>query len=238
MIREYLQYKILEIIFENATYAHKLSFLGGTCLRIVHGNNRFSEDLDFDNFNLSEQNFEAISGTISKELQKEGYEIEIKNVLKGAFHCYIRFPELLFKEGLTGHKEEKILIQLDTEPQHFDFDPERHLLNKFDIFTEILATPLDILLAQKFYAILNRKRSKGRDFYDAVFLLSLTKPNYDYLRLKTEIGSSQQLKAAILHRCEGIKMGEMARDVAPFLFNPRDEKKVRLFVQYMHQVEL
>jgi len=43
MIREYLQFKILEIIFET-TYAAKLSFLGGTCLRIVHQNQRFSED--------------------------------------------------------------------------------------------------------------------------------------------------------------------------------------------------
>ncbi|MGI4871815.1 MAG: nucleotidyl transferase AbiEii/AbiGii toxin family protein [Janthinobacterium lividum] len=29
-----------------------LLFPGGTCLRIVHGNQRFSEDLDFDNSGL------------------------------------------------------------------------------------------------------------------------------------------------------------------------------------------
>ena len=104
MIREYLQYKILEIIFENATYAHTLSFLGGICLRIVHGNNRFSENLDFDNFNLSEQNFKGISGTISKELQKKGYEIEIKNVLKGAFHCYIRLFSTQRLRRASGYK--------------------------------------------------------------------------------------------------------------------------------------
>lgn len=49
IIREYLQYKILQIVFDHATYARKLCFLGGTCLRLVHGNTRFSEDLDFDN---------------------------------------------------------------------------------------------------------------------------------------------------------------------------------------------
>ena len=56
ILREYLQYKILEIIFNSGT-APKLSFIGGTSLRIVHENTRFSEDLDFDNFNLKESDF-------------------------------------------------------------------------------------------------------------------------------------------------------------------------------------
>lgn len=238
IIREYLQYKILQVVFDNSSYANKLCFLGGTCLRLIHENTRFSEDLDFDNFNLSEQDFESISSVISKDLEKEGYEVEIKNTYKGAFHCYIRFPELLFKEGLSGHREEKILIQLDTEPQHFDFKPERHILNKFDVFTEILTTPQEILLAQKFYAILNRPRPKGRDFFDVVFLLGKTKPNYDYIKLKLDIDSPKDLKSAILKRCNEIDMAEMARDVAPFLFDAKDEKRVRLFVEYLKQVEL
>lgn len=53
VLREYLQYKILEILFDGP-YASKFCFLGGTCLRLVHNNNRFSEDLDFDNFQLNE----------------------------------------------------------------------------------------------------------------------------------------------------------------------------------------
>ena len=60
IIREYLQYKILEIVF-NSPYANKICFLGGTCLRIVHEQNRFSEDLDFDNFNLTEKEFKEIA---------------------------------------------------------------------------------------------------------------------------------------------------------------------------------
>ncbi len=239
LIREYLQYKILQVVFDNSTYANRLCFLGGTCLRLVHENTRFSEDLDFDSFNLSERDFESISSVIRKNLEKEGYEIEIKNTFKGAFYCYIRFPELLFKEGLSGHKEEKIMIQLDTEPQHFEFEPDRHILNKFDVFTEILTTPQDILLAQKFYAILNRKRAKGRDFFDAVFLLGKgIKPNYDYLQLKKDIDSPEVLKEALSTHCKNLDMNHMARDVAPFLFKPNDEKKVRLFLEYVRQVKL
>ena len=157
MLREYLQYKILEIIFESK-YANNLCFLGGTCLRIVHNNTRFSEDLDFDNFNLSETDFDNIAKIIEKQLLRQGYEIEIKNVFAGAFHCYIRFPKLLFNESISRHKEEKILIQLDTEPQHFDYQPKKLILNKFDVFTSINTTPKDILLAQKFYALINRKQ--------------------------------------------------------------------------------
>lgn len=54
LLREYLQYKILELLF-TSPFAEKFAFLGGTCLRIVHDNQRFSEDLDFDSFNLSQE---------------------------------------------------------------------------------------------------------------------------------------------------------------------------------------
>lgn len=74
-------------------------------------------------------------------MELEGYEVDMKMVLKDAYHCYVRSPELLFKEGLGGHREERILIQLDTEPQHFAFKPDLYLLNRFDIFTQIQTTP-------------------------------------------------------------------------------------------------
>ena len=184
---------------------------------MVHGNTRFSADLDFDNFNLSPKDFDGISSIIANNLKKEGYQTEVRNVMRGAFHCYIRFPELLYKEGLSGHKEEKILIQLDTGSQHFDFEPKRHILNKFDVFTEILTTPEDILPEQKFYAIPNRPRPKGGDFFDIIFLLGKTKPNYDYLKLKLNINSPQAIKSVILEQCSKIGMTEMARDVASFV---------------------
>lgn len=238
IIREYLQYKILEIIFESP-YENKLAFLGGTCLRIVHNNNRFSEDLDFDNFGLTMNDFNGITAVVKTELERLGYEVEIRNVKKGAYHCYIRFPEILYDEGLTQHKEEKILIRLDTEAHDFNYKPDKPLLNKFDVFTQINTTPKDILLAQKFYAIVNRKRNKGRDFFDIVFLLSQEQtPNYEYLFAKLGIESPEILRRRIIEKCEQLDMKEMAQDVRPFLFNTKDEKKVLLFSKYMEQVKL
>lgn len=238
IIREYLQFKILEIIFESP-YMNKLSFMGGTCLRIIHGNLRFSEDLDFDNFNLTVNDFDALSAIIKRELEGLGYVVEMRNVSKGAFHCYIKFPELLFNEGLSKHVEERILIQLDTEAQNFAYQPDTPIINRFDVFTPIKATPVSLLLAQKFYAVLNRKRNKGRDFYDIVFLLGKNvKPDYNYLEAKSGISTPENLRKHIIEKCATIKMKEMAADVKPFLFNAKDEKKVLLFTEYIHHAKL
>jgi len=238
ILREYLQYKILEIIFESP-YEQKLAFLGGTCLRIVHNNNRFSEDLDFDNFDLTSEDFDSVTNVVRMELEMLGYEVEMRNVKKGAYHCYIRFPDVLYNEGLTNHKEEKILIQLDSEAHGFNYKPDQPILNKFDVFTKINATPKNILLAQKFYAVVNRKRNKGRDFFDIVFLLGQgLVPNYEYLEAKVGVTSPESLRQLIQKKCAELDMQEMATDVRPFLFHKRDEKKILLFSEYMERVRL
>ena len=100
LLREYLQYKILDIVF-NSRFAGQLSFIGGTALRIVHENTRFSEDLDFDNFQLSEDGFVTMTGEIQKGLKREGYDVEIRNVLKTAFRCYIKLPQVLFEHAMS-----------------------------------------------------------------------------------------------------------------------------------------
>jgi predicted nucleotidyltransferase component of viral defense system len=53
---------------EECSQASKLSFLGGTALRIVHGNSRFSEDIDLDNFGLSWHAFGAMIQTVKQFL--------------------------------------------------------------------------------------------------------------------------------------------------------------------------
>ncbi|MCK7511122.1 MAG: nucleotidyl transferase AbiEii/AbiGii toxin family protein [Desulfobacterales bacterium] len=237
LLREYLQYKILDIIFKSRL-AGQLSFIGGTALRIVHENTRFSEDLDFDNFQLSEDGFVTMTREIQKGLKREGYDVEIRNVLKTAFRCYIKLPQVLFDHSMSDLRQEKILIQVDTEPHGFAYTPDKMFLNKFDIFTQIAVTPPDILLAQKIFALLNRKRAKGRDFYDVVFLLQKTKPHYDYLKQKTGIADKQALKKELIAYTKGLNLKELAKDVEPFLFQPSDSKKIMLFLEYIKQVDL
>ncbi len=236
ILREYLQYKILRAIFDSK-YANNLSFLGGTLLRIIYNNSRFSEDLDFDNFNLTESDFEEISYTVKKELELEGYSVELRTVFKGAYRCYIKIPNILFDSNLSGYKEEKILIQLDTAPHNFSYTPEKVILNKFDVFTEINVTPLDIVLSQKFYAVFNRKAKKGRDFYDIIFLLSKTTPNYNYLQEKIGVSCGKELKDKLLALLEEVDLEDLANDVKPFLFNSHDAKRVGLFKDYIAGLE-
>jgi hypothetical protein len=91
-------------------------------------------------------------------------------------------------------------------------------------------------MAQKMYAVVNRKRNKGRDFYDLVFLMSRNiQPNYEYLDLKLTVSDAKSLKKVILEKCQMLDMEEMAKDVEPFLFKPMDRNKVIHFEEVVRQ---
>jgi len=232
LLREYLQYKILDAIF-GSRYGQKLVFMGGTAIHIVHGLSRFSEDLDFDNKGLSKSDFEGLLRVIAKKLASEGYAIETGVSFKGAFSADIKVAKILFETGLTGHKEEKILIKLDAEPQKFRYASQRVVISKFDVFSGISVVPADILLSQKLYAILARKRAMGRDFYDALFLAGKVKPNFAYLKEHVGIKNKNELKSALQARCAKLDFKLLARDLEQFLFSPADAKAVRLFPEYV-----
>lgn len=237
IVREYLQYKILQAIFESQE-ASKLSFLGGTALRIVHGNSRFSEDIDLDNFGLSWEAFGDLTQRVKQFLELEGFLVETSLVAKEAFHCDVKFPELLFQQGLSPHQQEKILIQLDTVAQGYDYAPEVRILNKFDVFTEIRVTPVNILLSQKIYTAINRKRPRGRDFYDITFLFSKTKPDFGFLNQKMDITSPENLREELLLKIADFDFGELARDVAPFLIAKEQVTRVVKFREFWEQVDM
>jgi len=237
IVREYLQYKILQAIFESAQ-ASKLSFLGGTALRIVHGNSRFSEDIDLDNFGLSWQAFDDLIQRVKLSLELEGFLVETSMVAKDAFHCDLRFPELLYDQGLSPHQQEKILIQLDTVAQGYTYTPDIKILNKFDVFTEIRVTPLNVLLSQKIYTAVNRKRPKGRDFYDITFLLSKTRPDFGFIHQMMGIASPEGVREELLLKIENFDFEALAGDVAPFLIAKEQVKRVVKFREFWKQVDL
>ena len=237
ILREYLQYKILQAIFESKQ-ASKLSFLGGTALRIVYGNSRFSEDIDLDNFGLSWQAFSDMIQKVKRFLELEGFQVEINKVAREAYRCYLRFPELLYEQGLSPHQQEKILIQVDTLAQGYDYQPEIKILNKFDVFTEIRVTPLDLLLSQKIYTAVNRKRAKGRDFYDITFLFGRTKPDFGFINQKMGIDSPERLREMLLEKIEAYDFEKLADEVAPFLISRDQVMRVKLFRDFWIQAEL
>lgn len=228
IFKEYLQYLILKVIFETK-YGNKLSFLWWTNLRIIHNNNRFSEDLDFDNFWLTENEFEKLSIIIKNELEKLWFKVETKTVFKWAFRCNIKIPKILKELWFSSLEEEKILIQVDTAPHNFDYKVEIKVLNKFWLVFPINTTPIDIIASQKIYAIFNRNRAKWRDFYDLVFLLSKTKINLEYLKLKIGIKSLDEIKVKLLDFCETLDFDELTKDVEIFLFDESWKNNVKYF---------
>ncbi|PIS20914.1 hypothetical protein COT52_01315 [candidate division WWE3 bacterium CG08_land_8_20_14_0_20_43_13] len=230
LLREYLQYKILEIVY-TGKYANKLIFLGGTALRIIHNNQRFSEDIDFDNKDLEEKEFNELAETIKNNLEQQGFEVEIRTVYKNAFRCYIKIPKLLFNQGLSPLESEKITIQIDTVPQNFNFEPEIYNLDKFDVYTQIKITPLELILSQKLYAIFNRNSLKGRDFFDVDFLINNkeAKPNFEYLKAKLNICNSMELKANLKAVLEKTDFEKLAKDVENFLFDQKQRARVTEF---------
>ncbi|OGX37052.1 MAG: hypothetical protein A3D87_01355 [Omnitrophica WOR_2 bacterium RIFCSPHIGHO2_02_FULL_50_17] len=232
ILREYLQYKILAVIF-GGKFGAKLVFMGGTAVHIAHGLGRFSEDLDFDNQGLSRDDFRFLVQNISRNLTLEGFAVQTGVSFKGAFSADIKITGLLFEIGLSGHKEEKVLVKIDAEPQNFGYSPQRVIINKFDVLAGISVVPIDILLAQKFYAILNRRRAVGRDFYDAMFLAGKTSPNFGYLKAKHKIADMPALKTALLDRCARLDFNQLAGDAAPLVFIPGDAKKIKLFPEFV-----
>ena len=237
ILREYLQYKLLQGIF-NTKESDQLNFIGGTAIRIIYGSDRFSEDIDFDNFGLSWEEFNLIMEKTRNFLILEGFSAESVFTKKGAFHCTVRFPNVLSHYNLPSQREQKIHIRVDTTAQGVEYVPELQVINKFDVFTGIRVTPIDILLSMKIVAALSRKRPKGRDFFDITFLLGQTRPNYYFLNQKLGVNNSEVLRAALSQRIAPLDFDALAEDVSPFLIRQGDINRVRLFKTYWEQAKL
>ncbi len=236
ILREYIQYKILETIY-SSKFNTDLVFMGGTSLRIIYNNQRFSEDLDFDNIDLEKDDFEDLIKLVKKELKLEGFSVETRIVYKKAFHCYIKIPEILYKEGLSNLATQKLTIRIDTTPQNYEYEPDVKLLDRFDVYQNAKVVPIEILMSQKIAALLERKRAKGRDFFDVSFLISKRiKPDMKYLNKKLDIDNIEDLRKKLRERAENVDLKNMATDVEKFLFNRSHVERVLSFNQQIENI--
>ena len=229
MLKEYLQLLMLDHL-ATTPYVNKLTFIGGTNLRLIHGIDRFSEDLDFDCKELSEQEFMAMTDDLVQYLRQNNFEVETRDKANPRLTAYRRnlyFPQMLFNLGLTGHREERFLLKVEAQDQGMQYKPEVASVNKMGFFFNIQVPPPDVLCAMKFCAIMSRQ--KGRDFYDAIFLLSKTKPNMDFLKARTGISSMEELKATVAEKLREVDMEMKCRDFVHLLFNERNADRIRQF---------
>jgi len=229
MLKEYLQLLILDHLAASP-YITKVTFIDGTNLRLIQGIDRFSEDLDFDCKDLSEGEFVAMTDSVVQYLQMNGIVVETRdkaNPKLTAFRRNLYFPEMLFDLGLTGHREERLLVKIEAQDQGVSYQPLVANINRMGFFFSVQVPPLDVLCAMKFAAILARQ--KGRDFYDTIFLLSKTKPNIDFLASRTGIVSMDGLRSAITERLKEVDLNQKKRDFSHLLFNESNAERILQF---------
>ncbi|HET9570929.1 MAG TPA: nucleotidyl transferase AbiEii/AbiGii toxin family protein [Bacteroidales bacterium] len=226
LVKEYLQLLILDFL-STTPYIRKVTFIGGTNLRLVKGIDRFSEDLDFDCKELSKDEFIEMSDAILQFLHRNGLRVEARdkeNDHLKAFRRNIYFPELLFDMRLTGHKDERFLIKIESQDQQCLYTPVMTNIKGCGFFFPFPVPPDDVLCAMKLSAMFSRH--KGRDFYDAMFLLALTKPDFHFLGQKNGINNLAELKVATKDLLHSVDLFKKKMDFEHLLFNKANALKI------------
>lgn len=236
LLREYLQLLILQLVDEKGFFRH-LAFVGGTALRILFDLNRFSEDLDFCLVEPKNYQFSTLMQMLEKELNLQGLKVNIhykdhKNVAS----AFIKFDALLFELGFSPHRDQKLSIKFEVDQNTpAGFKTAFTLLTR-DLMIGINHFDLPSLFAGKLHALLCRKYTKGRDYYDFLWYVGRKiKPNYPLLEqsiLQTEKKSlaldPTLLSEILLDRFRHTDFNRVIEDLHPFII---DQKELRFFTQ-------
>lgn len=226
ILKEYIQLLVLDYL-ATTRYASKLILIGGTNLRLVKGIDRFSEDLDFDCKDLGEEEFLAMSDDVLVFLRRNGLDAEARDKDTSrltAFRRSIHFPELLFDLGLSGHREERFMVKLEAQDQGVAYASTTAFIKGCGLFFPFPVPPDDVLCAMKIAAML--ARGKGRDFYDVMFLLAQTQPDYDFLAARCGICNLSELKAATGECLRSVDLRHKQRDFEHLLFHHENSKRI------------
>lgn len=229
ILKEYIQLMILDYL-SSIPHIQKMVFIGGTNLRLVKGIDRFSEDLDFDCKNLSKDEFIEMTNSVIQFLERSGLRVEVKdkdNPKLNAFRRNIHFPELLFSLGLSGHKEERFLIKVESQDQGIDYSPNITYIKGCGFFFPFPVPSDGVLCSMKIAAML--ARAKGRDFYDLMFLLSQTKPDYNFLSKRCGVANLDEFKQATKELLKQVDLMKKQNDFEHLLFNKDNSKKILMF---------
>lgn len=236
ILKEYIQLLILDFL-ANTRYARNVVFIGGTNLRLVKGIDRFSEDLDFDCKDLTREDFLAMSEDVLSFLRRNGLKVEVRDKATSrltAFRSSIRFPEFLFDLGLSGHREERFMVKLEAQDQGVAYSPATAFIKGCGLFFPFPVPPDSVLCAMKIAALLNR--GKGRDFYDVMFLLAQTQPDYNFLQARSGIRDPSELKIAVEACLRSIDLRQKQRDFEHLLFQRGNSKRILHFGEFFNSL--
>ncbi|NLF94164.1 MAG: nucleotidyl transferase AbiEii/AbiGii toxin family protein [Oligosphaeraceae bacterium] len=256
-LREIMQSVALLALSRNHFFNHA-AFYGGSALRLLHGLNRGSEDLDFsllepdDSFTLS-----SYADGIETEFASFGLRAEFSEKIKLA-HTNIKSAFLksntqaqLLSIGLDSSLAQKInaqsvlkiKIEVDIQPPP-DFATEIKYVYQPLPFA-VRSYTLPNLLAGKLHALLFRSwksRIKGRDWYDLVWYAGFH-PQYHLAHLENRARQSgnytdskpltgMTVQSLLLKRLTEIDIEAIKKDVRPFL---RDDRELDLWSKEFFQ---
>lgn len=249
-IQEVVQ-EIALLGFWRGGFFEQAAFYGGTALRIFHGLNRFSEDLDFSLIREESQlRLDSAFSSVETELAAWGFSFAAESKTSGertgiesAFlkgNTRVNLLRIGVADELSRYfpHNQKITIklELDTTPP-----PDATT----EVKTRLLPTPFQVrlydlpsLFAGKLHALLFRdwkNRVKGRDFYDFLWFVSrrvaVNLPHLQARILQSGNSRREVLDLAMLHallkeRFERVDIAAAAEEVRPFL---RDSRELALW---------
>ena len=245
-LREILQEVALLGLWRSKFFEHA-AFYGGTALRILHGLDRFSEDMDFSllrpnsAFTLADY-----GGALAREVNSFGFNVVFEerqkphdSAIESAFlkaNTYQQMIAIEVGEELLRdiHPFEKLTIRLevDTDPPP-GFDTEtRYLLRPIPFAVRVYALP--DLFAGKLHAVLCRKwqtRIKGRDWYDLVWYAGrYPQVNLRHLEMRMRQSGDydadgpvtlEALRSHLSEAIDSLDVEQARGEVAPFARDPR-----------------
>ena len=218
----------------NGGFFESAAFYGGTCLRIFHGLQRFSEDMDFslltkvENFDFSKY-FQPIIDAFALV----GREVEIKKKDKKNFgkveSAFLKDNTDVYDVTFQTEKAIRIKIEVDTCPP-MNFNTEQKLLLQPHSFMTRCYTLPD-LFAGKMHALVYRSwknRVKGRDWYDFEWYIRHN-VSLDFAHLaerckqfNNEDITPEQFKEKLKERLRTTDIKQVKDDVLPFVRNPKE----------------
>jgi predicted nucleotidyltransferase component of viral defense system len=165
-------------------FFQKATFQGGTCLRIFHGLNRFSEDLDFA-LQRPDASFllKPYLDSLARELKAYGYGLEMddRSTLDQAVRMAFMKDESLgnllrlhYQVATGPLRKLRIKLEVDSNPPDGATFETRYM--DFPFPSAVCVFDLPSLFAGKLHALLCRDYLKGRDWYDFIWYTARRTP--------------------------------------------------------------
>ncbi|HEY9077880.1 MAG TPA: nucleotidyl transferase AbiEii/AbiGii toxin family protein [Anaerolineaceae bacterium] len=229
LLKEFLQAYTLDYLYNHPLY-RRLNFYGGTCLHLIYGLNRLSEDIDLDNSaGIDLANLE--NDLLSFYCSNIGYPAVTAKTQTGEWgvrRTTLKFP-ILHDLGLTAHANEPLHLKVEVSQHRQTAVIRKTPLLLFGRSFVAAHFSLETMMAGKMLACLERSFQKGigagvkgRDFYDLLwFMQQKIHPLEEKLaRDGRQPYTVQSAMALLEERVLEMKRSDLAEDLLP-LFEQR-----------------